>query len=65
MKKKTMKANGVSRKRRSERGQRVAAYLPLGTVKLLRLQCLKEDCSISDAITRAVENWLGRRSASS
>jgi hypothetical protein len=50
-----------SRRRRPKGGQRVAAYLPSGTVKRLRLQCVKEDCSVSDAITRAVEDWLGER----
>jgi len=56
--------NAVSRRRRSKGGKRVAAYLPSDTYKRLRIQCAKEDCSVSDAITRAVEDWLGRRSSS-
>jgi hypothetical protein len=53
--------NAASRRRRPKGGQRVATYLPPDTVRRLRMQCAKEDCSVSDAVTRAVEDWLGER----
>jgi len=58
---KRKKMNGTSRRRRPEGGKRLAVHLPHETVKRLRMQCVHEDCSISDAVTRAVEDWLGER----
>jgi hypothetical protein len=61
MSKRKKTTNGASRRRRPEGGKRLAVHLPHDTVRRLRLQCVEEDCSVSDAVTRAVEGWLGER----
>jgi len=45
-------------RRRAEAGRRFAVYLPHVLAKKLLHQCAEEDCSISDAVTRAVQTWL-------
>jgi len=52
------KKDGASRRRRPESGGRLAVHMPHDTIKRLRLQCVEEDCSISDFVTRAVEDRL-------
>jgi hypothetical protein len=56
-----MKSKTTSRRRRPEGGKRLAIHLPHEIDKRLRIQCVHEACSISDAVTRAVEDWLDKR----
>lgn len=48
--------------RRTERGQRVVVYLPDEVEGDLRVHCGHERCSISWAITRAVQEYLEKHS---
>ncbi len=49
---------GESRKRKAQAGERVAVYLPPALVRALRLRCVEESRSISDAATEAIEAWM-------
>jgi hypothetical protein len=47
-----------SRRRRPIRGERVAVYLPPELVEDLRVRCVRERRSVSDAVTEAVAFWM-------
>lgn len=48
----------ASRRRRAVRGERIAVYLPPELVEELRLRCVREKRSVSDAVTEAVSSWM-------
>jgi hypothetical protein len=45
-------------RRRSERTLRVGIYLPTAVLRKLRMTCVRDERSVSDAITEAVTDWL-------
>ena len=51
----------VSRLRRDDRGDRVAAYLPPEMAQALRVCCAQQRRSVSDAMTEAVADWLSQQ----
>ena len=53
----TFDASG-SRRRRPVRGERIAVYLPPSLVEELRVRCVRERRSVSDAVTEAVSSWI-------
>jgi hypothetical protein len=50
----------VSKLRRDARGERVSFYLPPTLAEAVRMRCAKERRSMSDALTEAVNAWLGQ-----
>lgn len=50
-----------ARLRRVEKGERVTLYLPPELAKRVRLLCVEERRSMSDATTEALTEWTGRR----
>ncbi len=50
-----------ARLRRLEKGERVTLYLPPELAKRVRLLCVEERRSMSDATTEALTEWTGRR----
>ncbi len=50
-----------SKLRRASRGERVAVYLPPEIVEQLRIRCVQERRSVSDAVSDAVTAWLKPR----
>jgi hypothetical protein len=53
-----------SRLRREATGDRVAVYLPPDMAMELRVRCVRERRSVSDAVTEAVGSWLQATAAS-
>ena len=51
-------SNAPSRRRRPVRGERIAVYLPPELVEDLRVRCVRERRSVSDAVTEAVASWM-------
>lgn len=49
-----------SRKRKARAGARVALYLPPALLKALRLRCVEEERSLSDAAAAAIEAWMAK-----
>lgn len=49
--------------RRVEKGERVTLYLPPHLAKQVRLLCVEERRSMSDAATEALTEWTGQRAA--
>lgn len=47
-----------SKRRRPVRGERIAVYLPPELVENLRVRCVFERRSVSDAVTEAVASWM-------
>lgn len=52
------KAPKESKLRRPTRGERVAVYLPPELMEELRIRCVQERRSVSDAVTEAVGRWV-------
>jgi hypothetical protein len=48
----------ASRRRRAVRGERIAVYLPPALVEELRVRCVRQRRSVSDAVTEAVSSWI-------
>lgn len=51
----------ASKKRSSERGERVVAYLPAELEAELRMRCVRDRCSLTHAVSEAVQLWLEER----
>lgn len=47
-----------SKLRRPARGERISPYLPPEVAEELRVKCVRERRSLSDAVTEAVRDWL-------
>jgi hypothetical protein len=44
--------------RRKNGGRRLAVILSHDLVKRLKMRCAEVDCSLSDAVSKALEAWL-------
>jgi hypothetical protein len=58
---KAFEEGSAPRLRRVGQGERVTLYLPPELVKQVRLLCVEERRSMSDAATEALTEWRGRR----
>ncbi len=55
------KGREAPRLRRVEKGERVTLYLPPDLAKRVRLLCIEERRSMSDATTEALTEWTDQR----
>ena len=49
---------GGSKMRRAVRGERVSGYIPPSMAEALKVRCVRERRSVSDAMTEALDVWL-------
>lgn len=48
-----------SQRKRPDRGERLTVYIPPGLASDLRVLCAQQRRSLSDAVTEAVNKWIG------
>ena len=56
----TTKREVVKRDKQTVTGRRAVLTLPPDLYKALKIRCVEEDCSVSDAVARAIETWVKR-----